>query len=209
MNNKKKNSSSKIWLRRHFKDFYVRKTHQNKIRSRAWFKLDQIHNKFNIFKNGNIILDIGCSPGSWSEYALQKIGSQGKIIACDISFMKPILGVIFIKGDIQDMHTCSLILKNLKYKKVDVCMSDISPNISGYPIIDMHKSISLSRSALNLSIKILSKNGVFITKSFQGESFNIYYQFIKKKFSQVKIYKPQASRFRSREIFIIAKYIKK
>ncbi|MCW5197578.1 RlmE family RNA methyltransferase [Buchnera aphidicola] len=208
MNNKKKKSSSKIWLKRHFKDFYVREVHKNKIRSRAWFKLDQIHNKFNIFKNNNIIVDIGCSPGSWSEYALKKIGSQGKIIACDISFMKPIFGVIFIQGDIQDICTYSLILQKLKNKKADICMSDISPNISGHAVIDIHKSISLSTAALNLSIKILSKNGVFITKIFQGENFNMYYQLIKKKFSQVKIYKPHASRFKSREIFIIAKNIK-
>ncbi|CAL4322492.1 Ribosomal RNA large subunit methyltransferase E [Buchnera aphidicola (Chaitophorus populicola)] len=209
MNYKKRKSNSKFWLKRHFKDFYVRQAHENKLRSRAWFKLDQIHNKFNIFKNGNIILDIGSSPGSWSEYASKKIGSTGKIIACDISFMHPIYGVIFINRDITDIHTYNIILKKLKNKKVDVCMSDISPKISGHSIIDANNSISLNKSVLNLSIKILSKNGFFITKSFYGKCFNIYFQFIRKNFSQVKIYKPKASRSQSREIFIIAKYIKK
>lgn len=208
MNNKKKKSHSKVWLKRHLKDFYVRQAYINKLRSRAWFKLKEIDDKFNIFKNNNIIIDIGCSPGSWSEYAIKKIGPKGKIIACDISSMKPIFGVIFIQGNIEDIHTFNLILKNLNNKKANVCMSDISPNFSGHSIIDMNKSISLNILILKLSIKILSKNGVFITKIFQGENFSIYHQFIKKIFSQVKIYKPKSSRFKSREIFIIAKCIK-
>ncbi|XAJ75670.1 SAM-dependent methyltransferase [Buchnera aphidicola (Periphyllus koelreuteriae)] len=97
----KKKSSSKLWLRNHFKDVYVKKSHKKKIRSRAWFKIQEIHKKFNIFKLGNIVIDIGCFPGSWSQYAIKKVGQIGTVISCDIKLMNPIPKVIFIQGNIK------------------------------------------------------------------------------------------------------------
>ncbi|CAL4322218.1 Ribosomal RNA large subunit methyltransferase E [Buchnera aphidicola (Periphyllus testudinaceus)] len=205
----KKKSSSKLWLRNHFRDLYVKEAHKKNIRSRAWFKIKQIHKKFHVFKLGNIVVDIGCFPGSWSQYAIKQIGLKGKIVSCDIKYMKPISKVKFIQGDVKNNKTISLILNFLKNKKVNVVMSDLSPKTTGYPLIDVHESICLSKIVFNLSIKILSKNGFFITKVFQGDGFDLYIKCIKKIFFKVQIYKPHASKLKSREIFIIAKNIKK
>ncbi|CAL4322282.1 RlmE family RNA methyltransferase [Buchnera aphidicola] len=205
---KKKNPSSKFWLRNYFQDIYVRKAHEKNFRSRAWFKIDEINKKFNVFRNCNTILDIGSSPGSWSEYAVNQVGCNKNIIACDISFMKPIAGVKFIQGDVENYKTYLSIVDNLKNKKVDLLMSDLSPKTTGHVLIDVHKSIYLSKIALNLSQKLLSKKGFFITKVFQGGDSDLYFQCIKKNFFQVKVYKPCASRSQSREIFFIAKNIK-
>jgi 23S rRNA (uridine2552-2'-O)-methyltransferase len=206
---KKRRSSSKYWIKNHFQDFYVKQAQKKKIRSRAWFKIDQINKKFNIFKNCNTVLDIGCSPGSWSEYAVSKIGLNKNIIACDISFMKPILGVKFIQGDIKNYETYLSIIKNLNNKRVDLLMSDLSPKTSGHIFVDVYNSISLSKKAFHLSKNVLSKKGFFVTKVFQGNEFNSYIHILKKMFLKVKIYKPYASRSNSREIFIVAKNIKR
>ncbi|CAL4322168.1 RlmE family RNA methyltransferase [Buchnera aphidicola] len=204
---KKKRSSSKFWLKNYFKDIYVRKAHIKNIRSRAWFKIDQINKKFNIFKGCQTILDIGCSPGSWSEYAISKIGRQKNIIGCDISTMKPITGVKFIQGDIKNSTTYSKIVQNLNNSKIDLLMSDLSPKTTGHVFVDVYKSIFLSKLTFNLFKNFLSKKGFFITKVFQGRECDLYFQFIKRNFFQVKIYKPLASRSQSREIFFIAKNI--
>ncbi|NIH41077.1 MAG: 23S rRNA (uridine(2552)-2'-O)-methyltransferase [Buchnera aphidicola (Periphyllus aceris)] len=204
----KKKSSSKLWLKNYFKDFYVKKSHKKKIRSRAFFKIEQINKKFNIIKFGNTVVDLGSSPGSWSQYVIKKIGLKGTLIACDIKYMEPIPKVKFIHGDIKKKETYLLLLKLLNKKKVDLLMSDLSPKTTGHSLIDVCESINLSKIALNLSKKILSKNGCFITKLFQGEGYDIYIRSIKKIFFAVKIYKPSASRLKSREIFVIAKNIK-
>ncbi|NIH16571.1 MAG: RlmE family RNA methyltransferase [Buchnera aphidicola (Periphyllus lyropictus)] len=205
---KKKKSSSKRWLKNYFKDFYVKKTHKKKLRSRAWFKIDQIDKKFKIFKYSNLVLDIGCSPGSWSEYASKKVHKKGKIFSCDIRFMNKIPKVTFIQGDIRKNKTYSLLISLLKNKKVDLIMSDLSPKTTGHSFIDVYRSICLSKIAFNLSKKLLYRNGFFLTKVFQGEGFNLYLKLIKKFFNSVVVYKPNASRVNSREIFILAKNIK-
>jgi len=96
---KKKSDSSKRWLLEHFKDKYVIKSKENNIRSRAWFKLEQIDKKNNLFQNGMRVIDLGASPGSWTQYALSKIGKNGRVTACDILPMKPIIGINFLKLD--------------------------------------------------------------------------------------------------------------
>jgi len=123
--------------------------------------------------------------------------------------MKPILGVKFIQGDIKNYETYLSIIKNLNNKRVDLLMSDLSPKTSGHIFVDVYNSISLSKKAFHLSKNVLSKKGFFVTKVFQGNEFNSYIHILKKMFLKVKIYKPYASRSNSREIFIVAKNIKR
>lgn len=202
---KKKRSSSSIrWLSEHFKDSYVKNAHLNNLRSRAWFKINEIQLKYQVFKSGMNIIDLGSSPGSWSQYALQKIGKKGSIIACDMKSMHAIKGVFFIQGDItkkkilEDLYNC------IKNTKINLIMSDMSPNITGISDIDMANIFNLSNSVLNICINILCKKGIFIIKLFQGREFEDYLRKIRYFFEKIKIYKPRSSRNRSREIFLIA-----
>lgn len=204
MISKKKSRSSVRWLLEHFQDKYVKDAKKNKIRSRAWFKLEELDKSNKLFKIGMNIIDLGASPGSWSQYALSKIGKKGRILACDILPMKPITGVDFFQGDFRNKKTLNLMLNFLKNTKIHLVMSDMAPNITGNFSIDMPCIIDLCRLALKISQYVLSINGVFLLKSFQGEGFNEFYKEIKILFSTVKICKPKTSRTRSREIFILA-----
>ncbi|CAL4322174.1 RlmE family RNA methyltransferase [Buchnera aphidicola] len=201
---KKRSYSSNRWLSEHFRDVYVKHTHLCGIRSRAWFKLDQINLKYNIFKRSAYVLDLGSSPGSWSQYAIKKIGNKGLVIACDINPMIKIKGVFFLHGDITKPEVFQSLLDILKSRKIDLVMSDMSPNITGISSIDIPNAFSLSNFALNITLKILSNTGVFLIKIFQGEKFKNYLNKIRSIFKIVKICKPHASRNRSRELFILA-----
>jgi 23S rRNA (uridine2552-2'-O)-methyltransferase len=204
MINKKKISSSNRWLLEHFTDKYVKQAKQNKIRSRAWFKLEQLDKSNKLFKTGMNIIDLGAAPGSWSQYAVNKIGKTGRIIACDILPMKPITGVKIFTGDFRNQKTLNFMLTSLSDTKFHLVMSDMAPNITGHFSIDMPRIIDLSKLALKISNYVLSKKGIFLLKSFQGEGFNDLYKEIKIFFKKIKICKPKSSRTRSREIFILA-----
>lgn len=199
-----KSNSSHRWLLEHFTDKYVTEAKKNKIRSRSWFKLEELdmHNK--LFKIGMNVIDLGASPGGWSQYASSKIGEQGKILACDILPIKPIIGVNFFQGDFLSDNILSKILNFFRNIRCNLVMSDMTPNMTGYCSIDMPRVLNLCRSALKMSELLLCKNGIFLLKSFQGEGFNEFYKEVKILFSKVKICKPKASRTRSREIFILA-----
>ncbi|CAL4326441.1 23S rRNA (uridine(2552)-2'-O)-methyltransferase RlmE [Buchnera aphidicola] len=204
MISQKKTKSSRRWLLEHFQDQYVKKAQKNKIRSRAWFKLEQLDKSYKLFKIGMNVIDLGASPGGWSQYAVHRIGKTGCVIACDILPMKPITGVNFFQGDFSNKKVLNLMLNSLNNIKPDLVMSDMAPNITGNFSIDMPRIINLCELALKISDYVLSKNGVFLLKGFQGEGFNEFYKKIKILFSKVKICKPKTSRTRSREIFILA-----
>ncbi|CAL4324158.1 Ribosomal RNA large subunit methyltransferase E [Buchnera aphidicola (Protaphis terricola)] len=204
MISKNKSNSSKRWLSEHFQDQYVQAAKKYKIRSRSWFKLEEIDKSNKIFKPGMNVIDLGCSPGGWSQYAINKIGYNGKVIACDILPMKKITGVKFFQVDFYDIKKFNFILNSLSNINFHVVMSDMAPNITGNWCIDMPRIIKTCKIALKLSEYLLSKHGVFLVKSFQGEGLNEFFKEIKTLFSKIKICKPKTSRSRSREIFILA-----
>ncbi|CAL4323481.1 Ribosomal RNA large subunit methyltransferase E [Buchnera aphidicola (Eriosoma lanigerum)] len=201
---KKKNGSSKKWLNEHFQDKYVKQAKKNKLRSRAWFKLEQIDNKYKLLHVGMNIIDLGSSPGSWLEYSVNKIGDTGTIIACDILPMKNINNVNFIQGDLRDNMVLNKLFFFCKNKKFNLVMSDMSPNISGYTLIDLPRIFFLNELALFIANKVLIHNGIFLVKSFLGKGFDSFLKKLHTVFLQVKTYKPDSSRSRSREIFILA-----
>ncbi|CUR53229.1 RlmE family RNA methyltransferase [Buchnera aphidicola] len=201
---KKYSLKSMNWFKNSLKDSFIRKRNKNNLRSRAWFKLEELDNYLKIFKKGMNIVDLGSSPGSWSQYAQKKIGLTGSIIACDILPMKKISNVIFVLGDISNFLIFEKLVSLSKNKICNVIMSDIAPNISGISIIDNEKFFYLCDVVLNVAFKILDKNGILIFKLFQGVGFKEYLKKIFKHFVIVKIFKPNSSRANSREVFIIA-----
>ncbi|MGK2896857.1 MAG: RlmE family RNA methyltransferase [Candidatus Makana argininalis] len=202
---KKKSYSSKIWLNNHFNDIYFINAKKNKLRSRSWFKLNEIQKKYNIILKGMKVLDLGSSPGGWSKYVYDKIGQNGIIISCDIIPMKPISGVYFILGNINNNVIFQNINKKIGNNKIDLILSDMSPNISGISTIDIPKFINLIKLSLIFCKHFLNKGGNLVVKIFQGNGFEKIFKYIKSKFIYVKIIKPKSSKKKSKEIYIISK----
>lgn len=204
MANKKRSASSSRWLQEHFSDKYVQQAKKKGFRSRAWFKLDEIQQGDNIFKPGMTVVDLGAAPGGWSQYVVQQLGSKGRIIACDLLPMDPIVGVDFLQGDFRDELVLKALLDRVGDNKVQVVMSDMAPNMSGTPAVDIPRSMYLVELALDMCRDVLAPGGSFIVKVFQGEGFDEYLGQIRSLFTKVKVRKPDASRSRSREVYIVA-----
>lgn len=204
MNIKNRSKSSGRWLAKHFRDPYVKERNRRNLLSRSWFKIEEIDKHNNIFKIGMNVINLGASPGGWTEYLYKKVGLSGRIIACDILPMFYLKNVIFIQGDITKKIVLQNILSVSKNYIWNAIISDMSPNMSGFSIIDQNKIFFLSDIALSIVNSLLTKNGYFIVKLFQGEGFNQYLKKIYSEFINVKIFKPFSSRINSREVFVIA-----
>lgn len=204
MANKKRSASSSRWLQEHFSDKYVQQAKKKGFRSRAWFKLEEIQQSDNIFKPGMTVVDLGAAPGGWSQYVVQQLGNKGRIIACDLLPMDPIVGVDFLQGDFRDELVLKALLDRVGNNKVQVVMSDMAPNMSGTPAVDIPRSMYLVELALDMCRDVLAPGGSFIVKVFQGEGFDEYLGQIRSLFTKVKVRKPDASRSRSREVYIVA-----
>lgn len=202
--NKKRSASSSRWLQEHFSDKYVIKAQKKKLRSRAWFKLDQLQESDKLFKPGMTVVDLGAAPGGWSQYVATQMSGKGRIIACDILPMDPIAGVDFLQGDFREEAVLNALLNRVNRSKVDVVMSDMAPNMSGTPAIDIPRSMYLVELALKMCRDVLIPGGSFLVKVFQGEGFDDYLREMRFLFTKVKIRKPDASRSRSREVYIVA-----
>ncbi|GAA0340675.1 23S rRNA (uridine(2552)-2'-O)-methyltransferase RlmE [Morganella psychrotolerans] len=204
MANKKRSASSSRWLQEHFSDKYVLQAQKKGLRSRAWFKLEEIQQGDNIFKPGMTIVDLGAAPGGWSQYAVNHIGQSGRVIACDLLPMDPIVGVDFLQGDFRDENVLNALLGRVGDKKVQVVMSDMAPNMSGTPAVDIPRAMYLVELALDMCRSALAPGGSLIIKVFQGDGFDQYLRDVRSLFTKVKVRKPDASRARSREVYIVA-----
>ncbi|WP_392552030.1 23S rRNA (uridine(2552)-2'-O)-methyltransferase RlmE [Orbus wheelerorum] len=204
MSGKKRSASSSRWLNEHFKDRFVQQAQKKGLRSRAWFKLEEIQNTDKLFRPGITVVDLGAAPGGWSQYVASLIGDKGRIIACDLLPMDPIVGVDFLQGDFRDEAVLKTLLERVGEDKVQVVMSDMAPNMSGQPAVDIPRAMYLVELALDMCRDVLAPNGSFIVKIFQGEGFEDYLKSVRDMFKVVKIRKPEASRARSREVYIVA-----
>ncbi|WP_334322172.1 23S rRNA (uridine(2552)-2'-O)-methyltransferase RlmE [Gilliamella apicola] len=204
MSNKKRSASSTRWLNEHFNDRFVQQAQKKGLRSRAWFKLEEIQKSDKLFKPGITVVDLGAAPGGWSQYVASLIGNKGRIIACDLLPMDPIVGVDFLQGDFRDELVLKALLERVGEEKVQVVMSDMAPNMSGQPAVDIPRAMYLVELALDMCRDVLARNGNFIVKVFQGEGFEEYLKQVRAMFKTVKIRKPEASRARSREVYIVA-----
>ncbi|MNO96208.1 Ribosomal RNA large subunit methyltransferase E [compost metagenome] len=150
------------------------------------------------------VVDLGAAPGGWSQYAVTQIGGTGRIIACDLLPMDPIVGVDFLQGDFRDELVLKALLERVGDSKVQVVMSDMAPNMCGTPAVDIPRSMYLVELALEMSRDVLAPGGSFLVKVFQGEGFEEYLKEIRSLFTKVKVRKPDSSRARSREVYIVA-----
>ena len=201
---KKRSASSSRWLQEHFRDKYVQQAQKKGLRSRAWFKLDEIQGTDKIFRPGMTVVDLGAAPGGWSQYVVTQIGDKGRVIACDLLPMDPIVGVDFLQGDFRDELVLAALMERVGDAKVQVVMSDMAPNMSGTPSVDIPRAMYLVELALEIAKDVLAPGGSFVVKVFQGEGFDEYLGQIRSLFTKVKIRKPEASRARSREVYIVA-----
>ncbi len=202
----KKNKFSKNWIIKQKRDIYIKKSKLEGYRSRAVYKLQEINEKFKILKNGIDVIDLGAAPGSWSQFISKKF-TNIKIVSIDLKEMEKIENVIQIKGDFTDPLQQKKIMGLFNYK-VDIVISDMAVNTTGNKNLDSLVTGELSLEALNFSINTLKKNGSFISKIFMGSSFNEIVASSKKKFKEVHIFKPPASRKDSKENFIICKKLR-
>ena len=203
-----KTSSSVRWMNEHLKDEFVKKAKKEGYRSRAAYKLLEIIDKDQIIKSGFKVLDLGAAPGGWSQVAIKIVGKKGQVIATDILPIESIVNVEFLQGDFTEEKLYEKLLSLTKEQKINVVLSDMAPNMSGQISIDQPKSIYLAELALDMATKVLSHNGHFVVKIFQGDGFDIFIQNTRKKFKKVVIRKPKASRPRSKEVYLIASQLK-
>ena len=204
MSKKKRTPSSTRWLKEHFDDKYVQKAQKLGLRSRAVFKIDEIQLKDKLIKPGMTIVDLGAAPGGWSQFAVEQVGDKGRVIACDILPMDPIAGVDFLQGDFREEAVLAALLERVGDAKVDVVLSDMAPNMSGTPAVDQPRSIYLIELALDMCKEVLAPNGSFVVKVFQGVGSEEYLKAVREVFKVVKVRKPDSSRARSREVYIVA-----
>ena len=202
----KKNRISKNWINKQKRDIYVRQSQVDGYRARSAYKLIEIDQKFKIFKNGISVIDLGASPGSWSQYISRTVKS-GRLVSIDIKGMEEIENTIQIKGDFTDLDSQEKI-KSLFKSNVDVVVSDMAVNTTGIKDIDAIYTGELAMEAMNFSKEMLVKEGRFVSKIFLGSSFNEIVALGKKTFKEVKVFKPKSSRKESKESFIICKILR-
>jgi len=199
----KRTRTSKSWMSEHISDSFVKQAQKDGYRSRAAYKLIEIDDKYNLFKESMTIIDLGSSPGSWSQVATKRMGTKGRVIALDLLEMQPIKKVDFIQGDFRDNKVLIEIENKLDNLDVDLVISDMAPNITGIKVVDQSAAIYLNELALDFSCNWLKPNGHLLVKSFIGSDFDSFVNSMKPFFKKVMRIKPSSSRDRSSEIFIL------
>ncbi len=195
---------SKNWMQERRRDYYYRKAKQLDYRSRASFKLMQLDDRFNLFRPGMTVVDLGAAPGGWLQVAAERVGPKGIVVGVDLQPIEPLEGVLTIKGDVRKQEVREELL-TLTNGHVDVVLSDMSPNISGSYSMDHARSIELCEMALSFALATLSRNGKMVFKMFEGDMSRDLIAEVQKHFETVKRYSPEASRSSSSEIYVVAK----
>jgi len=195
-------SVTKSWRSARRKDSYYRKAKMENYRSRAAYKLKQLDFKFDIMSPGFTVVDLGASPGGWTQVALEQVGEEGKVVALDIDRFPPIEGVTFIRGDIRKDEILEKLFEVLP-EGADVVLSDMSPNISGNYSYDHALSIDLCENALRFASKVLKPDGNFVVKMFFGDMSKGFVSLARRNFHELHVTHPEASRSTSSEVYVI------
>jgi 23S rRNA (uridine2552-2'-O)-methyltransferase len=203
-----RSKTSKAWMQEHVNDPYVRKAQAEGMRSRAAYKLQQLAERDKLLKSGMTVVDLGAAPGGWSQVAGRITGETGRVVAVDLLEMPPVAGVKFIRGDFGEDAVLAEVEQAIGAGGVDLVLSDMAPNISGVASVDQARSVGLAELALDFAVNHLKPQGNFLVKVFQGSGFEALVADIRRKFVQVMIRKPEASRSRSSEVYIVAKGLK-
>jgi len=201
----KPRGSSRSWRERQERDPYVLQARKDGWRSRAVYKLEQIDQKERLLKPDMVCVDLGSSPGSWSQYVTEKLNGKARIIAVDLLPMDSLPDVEFVQGDFQDDAIFEQLLQAVGEGGADLVMSDIAPNITGTKAVDQPRSMYLVELALDMARRVLKPRGNFVCKVFQGEGFDEFVRDARNSFERVRVFKPKASRAGSREVYLVAR----
>ena len=197
--------SSRRWLTEHFNDPYVKEAQRRGLRSRAVFKLQEINDQDHILRPGQIVVDLGAAPGGWSEYAAQKVLPAGKVVGIDLLPMPAPAGVSFVNADFATEEGLAALDSLLEGQLADVVLSDMAPNMSGMKAIDQPRAMLLAELALDFCYTRLNPGGTLLVKVFQGQGFDELLKQTRERFGKVQSRKPEASRDRSREVYLLAR----
>lgn len=192
-------------MREHINDPYVQLAKKEGWRSRAAFKLMEIDDKDQLLKPGEVVIDLGATPGGWSQVATKRLGDRGLVIALDILEMTPIHGVDFIQGDFREEFVLQKLEACLHGRKVGVVLSDMAPNMSGVPLVDQARVMHLAELALDFTRANLKPDGSFLVKVFQGCDYENFVRAMREAFKVSVVRKPQASRDRSAELYLLGR----
>ena len=198
-----RSKSSRRWLKEQRDDPWTRRARAEGYRGRAAYKLIELDRKDRLLRPGMRVVDLGAAPGSWSQYAVTRVGERGRVVASDRLTIEPIPGVTFIEGDFHEEAVLESILEAVD-GGADLVMSDMAPNMSGVDAVDQPASMALTELAHDLAVRILEAGGTFLTKMFQGEGSDAFVKGLRGDFGTVRVRKPEASRDRSREVYVVA-----
>jgi len=199
----------KSWMQEHVTDAYVKRARVEGMRSRAAYKLDEITARDRLLKPGMVVVDLGAAPGGWSQVAAGRVGPRGRVIALDLLEMPSLPGVTFLRGDFRDDATLAELERMLGGQRADLVLSDMAPNLSGIASSDQARVLELAELALDFALKHMKPKGNFLVKTFQGAGFENYLKILRSRFSAVAVRKPEASRDRSREVYLLGKGFKR
>ena len=199
----------KSWMQEHISDAYVKRARVEGMRSRAAYKLDEIAARDRLLKPGMVVVDLGAAPGGWSQVAAGRVGPRGRVIALDLLEMPSLPGVTFLRGDFRVDATLAELERMLGGQRVDLVLSDMAPNLSGIASSDQAQALELAELALDFALKHMKPQGNFLVKLFQGAGFEDYLKILRSRFSAVAVRKPEASRDRSREVYLLGKGLKR
>jgi len=200
--------SSRSWLKRHVNDPYVHRAKAHGYRSRAAYKLIEIAKRDKLARPGDVVVDLGAAPGSWSQALVERVGRAGRVIAVDLLEIIPILGVTTICGDFREEAVLKRIEETLGGMKLDLVVSDMAPNLSGVRATDQARSIHLCELALEFARVHLKTKGAFLVKAFQGAGYPKFLAAMRGVFIDVSSRKPGASRGGSSEMYLLGKGLK-
>ena len=200
-----RSKSSKAWLNEHINDHYVHQAQKDGYRARAAYKLLEINEKDKLIKPGTVLADLGSAPGSWSQVAAQLAGGNGRVFALDILPMDEIAGVSFIQGDFREEGVLAEFESLLGQRALDLVICDMAPNMSGNAVTDQARSFYLCELALDFAAAHLKSGGSFLVKVFQGAGYQEYMAAMREVFGVVQTRKPEASRNRSSEVYLLGK----
>ena len=195
----------KAWMQEHVDDAYVKRARAEGMRSRASYKLEQIAGRDRLLAPGMLVVDLGAAPGGWSQIAARRVAPGGQVIALDLLDMPGLAGVTFICGDFCDAAAVESLEQALAGRKADLVLSDMAPNLSGIAATDQARTMQLAELALDFAVKHLKPQGNFLVKAFQGTGFDEFIKAMRRQFGTVAVRKPDASRSRSREVYLVAK----
>ena len=195
-------------MREHFNDPYVQLARKEGWRSRAAFKLMEIDDKDKLLKRGEVVVDLGATPGGWSQVAVKRVGDGGLVLALDLLEMDPIHGVEFIQGDFREEDTLAKLKEKLRGRQVGLVMSDMAPNMSGVPLVDQARIMHLAELSLEFALAHMKPEGAFLVKVFQGTDYESFIRSMREAFMSVVVRKPDASRDRSAELYLLGRVLR-